>query len=186
MIWRKFSLWGRRRGSSRSGQALVEFALVAGLLLMLLTGVIGYGLYINALDTVQFAAGQAAGVAALGAALGCPGDSAQQQSAAGQPPTIYGVVDDDINNGFIMSDKASNSPLVYRALVTQISEIPDQSDSSLNVVSVTVTYKLNLVLPTPGLPNPVILTKTANEVADTTVSSNSWSTASCTTQSAAQ
>jgi Flp pilus assembly protein TadG len=176
--------WARRQ--SRQGQALVEFALVAGLLLMLLTGVVGYGLYINAVDTVQFAAGQAAGVAALGANLGCPGDSAQAQSQAGQPPTIYGVVDDDINNGFAMSDKVSASPPTYRAMITSISEVPDQGDSSLDIVTVTVTYAMNLVIPTPGLANPVIISKTANEVAETTVSPTAWSTGACTTQSVPQ
>ncbi|MHB1956957.1 MAG: TadE/TadG family type IV pilus assembly protein, partial [Sulfobacillus sp.] len=37
----------------KRGQALVETALVLPLVLLLIFGIISYGLYINAVDTVQ-------------------------------------------------------------------------------------------------------------------------------------
>lgn len=62
--------------NGRSGQALVEFALILPLLLLVLLAIITYGLFINADVTVQQAARIGARSAALGNLLGCPGDLA--------------------------------------------------------------------------------------------------------------
>jgi hypothetical protein len=73
-------------------------ALELPLVLLLVFGIISYGLYIEAADTIQQAARVGARTATIGDTLGYPGDLAEIQLADGQPPNVYGVVDDQINN----------------------------------------------------------------------------------------
>ncbi len=142
---------------ARSGQALVEFALVLPLLLLLLLGIISYGLYINADVTVQQAARIGARSAALGNALGCPGDSANEQQLKGNPLTIYGLVDDQINLGFNMSVMQNGS--AYPVLTipgssppsSSVIETIDPQDPAEEYVTVTVNYPYHPVIPLPGL-----------------------------------
>ncbi|MCY0863663.1 MAG: pilus assembly protein [Sulfobacillus sp.] len=135
----------------RSGQALVEFALVAPLLMLVLLGIITYGLYINANVTLQQAARIGARAAAIGDSLGCPGDEASQESQNGTPLTIYGVVDQQINQGMGMSidQPGTNTPIAV--LNPPPTETSDGSSSANSYVTVTVTYPYHPILPIPGL-----------------------------------
>ncbi|PSR20662.1 MAG: hypothetical protein C7B47_17840, partial [Sulfobacillus thermosulfidooxidans] len=83
-----------RQCTARSGQALIEFVLVAPLLFFLILGILVFGLYLNAVTTVQQAVRVGTRAAAVGDTLGCPGDSAIQEANHQQSPTVYGEVDD--------------------------------------------------------------------------------------------
>ncbi len=143
--------------NDRRGQALVEFALILPLLLLVLLAIISYGLFINADVTVQQAARIGARSAALGNPLGCPGDLASRQQQQGQPLTIYGLVDDQINLGLNMSIMHNGS--AYPVLTTPgttppssaVTESTDPKDPAQEYVTVTVTYPYSPVVPLPGL-----------------------------------
>jgi Flp pilus assembly protein TadG len=151
------------RHHRRRGQALVEFALVAPLLLLLMFGIISLGLYINAQVTLQQAARIAARDAAIGLNLGCPGDSL----TAGSPnyvstPTLYAVVDQQIGQGFGMSDTVPGQPNVYRAFLgstaSQYPQVtqPSSTDSQLSYVTVNVYYAYQPVIAIPGILPPTM------------------------------
>lgn len=177
-----------------SGQALVEFALVLPLLMLLIFGIISYGLYINANVTVQEAARIGARTLALGNPLGCPGDSAELQEAAAQssssspspspspapatqsPVTVYGVVDDQIANGFGMS--VNNSADKAYAVLTfnagtnpstgattsepnSVWEYTNASDPTESYAVVEVFYPYHPIIAIPGLlPSSIMLHQT--------------------------
>jgi Flp pilus assembly protein TadG len=156
---------GRRGSARRSGQALVEFALVAPLLFLLLFGIISFGLYINAQVTLQQAARIAARDAAIGQNIGCPGDSLNPNSPNYQStPTLYAVVDQQINQGFGMSDLVPGETNTYRALLgTTPSQYPQETQPSstnpdLSYVTVNVYYRYQPLIAIPGLlPSTVYL-----------------------------
>ncbi len=138
---------GRRR---KSGQALVEFALVAPLLLLLLFAIISLGLYINAQVTLQQAARIGARDAAIGQNIGCPGDTLSGATT----PTLYAVVDQQIGQGFGLSDQVPGQPGTYRALLGPqypVETQPSPTDSSLSYVTVNVYYKYQPLIAIPGL-----------------------------------
>lgn len=142
---------------NQSGQALVEFALVLPLVLLLLLAIISYGLFINADLTIQEAARIGARSAALGNSLGCPGNSATKEQQQGQALTIYGLVDDQINQGFAMSiiQGGSPYPVLSKPGTTPSSnaviESTDPQDPAQEYVTVTVSYPYRPVVPLPGL-----------------------------------
>ena len=186
-----------------SGQALVEFALVLPLLMLLIFGIISYGLYINANVTVQEAARIGARTLALGNALGCPGDSAELQAAAAQSAssaspspssspspgpatpssvTVYGVVDDQIANGFGMSvnnssDKAiavltynagTNSSGATTSEPNTVWEYTNTSDPSESYAVVEVFYPYHPIIAIPGLlPSTIMLHQTYSMMVQT-------------------
>lgn len=130
---------------AHSGQALVEMALILPVLLILLIGIISYGLYINAVDTVQEAVRLGARGASIGDTMGCPGDSAAKELASGHQATVYGVVDDQLNgNRWLSSDRVPTS-ISYAAI------IGNQSDSQQNNVMITVAIPYHPIIPIPGL-----------------------------------
>ena len=133
-----------RRLGPRSGQALVEMALILPLLLLLIVAIISYGLYINAVDTVQEAARLGVRAAAIGNTMGCPGDSALVQLTKGDAPTLYGVVDDQINGDHWLSPTAST-------LVSFAAQVGNQTDSQQNNLMVTVALPYHPLVPIPGL-----------------------------------
>ena len=143
-------LKGRRR---KSGQALVEFALVAPLLLLLLFAIISLGLYINAQVTLQQAARIGARDAAIGQNIGCPGDTL----SSSHTPTLYGVVDQQIGQGFGLSDQVPGQPGAYRALLgSTAAQYPQETETSttngsLAYVTVNVYYKYQPLIAIPGL-----------------------------------
>jgi Flp pilus assembly protein TadG len=142
----------KSRPSGRSGQALIEFALVLPLLALLLLGIITFGLYLNANVTVEQAARIGARAAAIGDPLGCPGDSAQ----AGQQ-TIYGYVDDQINLGLGLSAPKSPAKTLLQPPPTMT---VNPSDSAQDDVTVTVTYPYQPLIVIPGImPATVTLTQ---------------------------
>lgn len=181
------------RKNRQSGQALVEFALVLPLLMLLIFGIISYGLYINANVTIQEAARIGARTLALGNQLGCPGDSAALQeqalqsstspspsettepSAAGPSPvTVYGVVDDQINDGFGMSVNSSSGQavpfLTWDAQGTDntVWEYPDSNDSFQKYATVEVFYPYHPIVPIPGLlPSTIMLHQTYSMMVQT-------------------
>lgn len=139
--------------ASQRGQALLEFALVTPLLLVLLLGVVSYGLYINANVSLQQAARVGARAASLGDATGSKGDSARQEIQAGQNPTVWGVVDDQINQSPGLAGGSGLS-------MTVTTLAPPQNASpanSLVTVHITDTYKP--VVPIPGLLPPSLTLK---------------------------
>lgn len=131
------------RQSGRSGQALIEFALVLPLLALLLLGIITFGLYLNANLTVEQAARIGARAGAIGDPLGCPGDSAK----AGQE-TIYGHVDDEINLGLGLSAPKSPAKTLLTPLPTMT---VNPNDTVQDDVTVTVTYPYQPLIVIPGI-----------------------------------
>jgi len=131
------------------GQALVETALVLPLVLLLIFGIISYGLYINAADTIQQAARVGARTATIGDTLGCPGDSAETQLANGQSPTVYGIVDNQINNDSPWLTSGSGTSA--KPLITYAAVIGNPSNAQENDILVTVAYPYHPILPIPGL-----------------------------------
>lgn len=133
----------------KHGQALVETTLVLPLVLLLILGIISYGLYINAADTIQQATRVGARTAAIGDSLGCPGDSAETQLANGQPPTMYGIVDDQINNDAPWLTSGSGTSA--KPLITYAAVIGNPSNAQQNDILITVAYPYHPMLPIPGL-----------------------------------
>jgi len=147
----------RRRYLRRTdGQALVEMALVAPFLLLVVFAIISFGLYINAVTTVQQAVRIGTRAAAIGDPLGCPGDSANAQEQAGNPPTVYGIVDDQINSDTPWMSAGSGSSA--KDLISFAAVIGDQTNPQQNEVMVTVVYRYNPLIPIPGLlPSSVMI-----------------------------
>lgn len=145
-----------------TGQALVEFALVLPILLLLLTGIISYGLYINAVVSIQQSARVGAREASLGTAVGCPGDSAKYQvSVLNQDATVYGVVDDQINQSVGLS--TGSPPNAIPVLTPQPNYVTDSSqpNGADSFVTVSVTMPYHPVVPVPGLlPTSMQITQT--------------------------
>ncbi|PSR23933.1 MAG: hypothetical protein C7B45_01210 [Sulfobacillus acidophilus] len=141
---------------SRSGQALVETALVLPILLLLLLGIITYGLYINAVDTVQQAARVGVRAASIGDSLGCPGDSATSQLAAGDSPTVYGLVDDQLDTNKWLNLENSDVPVVSYAAI-----VGNESNTEQDTVLMTVALTYHPMVPIPGLlPSTVEIAQT--------------------------
>jgi Flp pilus assembly protein TadG len=144
-----------RRLREQSGQALIEMALVLPILLILLLGIVSYGLYINAVDTVQQSVRLAVRAASIGDTMGCPGDSAAAQLAAGKNPTVYGVVDDQIQTNRWLAGQNTTTPVSYAAIIGL------QDDSQQNNVMITVSLPYHPVVPIPGLlPSTIQISQT--------------------------
>ncbi len=143
------------------GQAMVEFALVLPILLLLVLGIISYGLYINANVTLQQAARIGARAASVGDTVGCPGDSAQQEMSSGQPTTIYGVVDDEVNQGMGLNvGSGSSAQSVLTPPPTLQTTDPQNQSSTNSLVTVSVTLPYHPLVPFPGLlPSSMTLTQ---------------------------
>jgi Flp pilus assembly protein TadG len=135
----------------RRGQALVEFVLVLPLLCLLLLGMLDYGLYLNANLTIEEAARIGARAGAIGDPEGCPGDSAAQELAQGQPVTIYGVVDDQINQGFGLHAQGA-------VLTPAPTETANATDPQAGDITVSVSLPYHPLVAFPGLlPSTVTL-----------------------------
>ncbi|MCY0878475.1 MAG: pilus assembly protein [Firmicutes bacterium] len=161
----------RTKWRAASGQALVEMALILPVLLLFTLAIVSYGLYINAVATVQEAARVGARAAAIGDTLGCPGDSADAELAAGNPPTVYGVVDDEINNDRPWLQANGQSLIAFAAVVG------NQANPQNNTVMVTVVYPYHPLLPIPGLlPSSVTIAQTYQMMVETPQPSNAVST----------
>jgi len=131
------------------GQALIETALVLPLILLVLFGIISYGLYINAMSTVQQAVRVGARAASIGDTLGCPGDSATNQLASGNPPTVYGVVDDQINHDQPwLTTRIGSSPI---PVISYAAIVGNQQNTQQNNILLTVAYPYRPLLSIPGL-----------------------------------
>ncbi len=163
-----------RRFRDRSGQAVVEMALVLPILVLFILGIVSYGLYINAVDTVQQAVRLGARSAALGDTLGCPGDSAETELGQGKPATVYGVVDDQLNNNKALSPTSGGTPL---PVVSYAAVIGNQSNAQQNDILMTVAYAYHPVIPIPGLlPGTVEIAETYQMMVETPAPSNALTT----------
>ncbi|MCY0880328.1 MAG: pilus assembly protein [Firmicutes bacterium] len=168
------------RWRTASGQALVEMVLILPVLLLFTLAIISYGLYINAVATVQEAARVGARAAAIGDTLGCPGDSANAELAAGDPPTVYGMVDDEINNDRPWLQANGQSLITFAALVG------NQTNPQNNNVMVTIVYPYHPLLPIPGLlPSALTIAQTYQMMVETPQPSNALSTTEPAGESAA-
>lgn len=162
--------------SNDSGQALVEFALVLPLLLVLILGIVSYGLYINANVSLQQAARIGARMASLGNPLGCPGDSAQTQIGQGQEATIYGAVDDQINQSAVLKTGTGTSAA---SVLQPLPTIVTSNGDSLVTVNVSMTYKP--LIPFPGLlPSTVQLKQSYTMMVETAPNGGSLANGSIT------
>ena len=161
---------GRNCGG-RGGQALVETALVLPLVLLLLFGIVSYGLYINAVATIQQAVRVGSRTAAIGDTLGCPGDSAATEVAQGHHATVYGAVDDQINHDKPWLNTGSGSqarPVISYAAILGTSTNPQQ-----NYVIITVAYLYHPLIAIPALmPNPIEIAQTYQMMVQTPQPSN--------------
>lgn len=143
------------------GQALLEFALVLPILLLLVLGIVSFGLYINADVTLQQAARIGARAASIGSTLGCPGDSAKAQIQAGTTATVYGVVDDQINQSVGLSTgSGSNAKKVLTPTPTIVTN-PNGTTGANSIVTVTVSMTYHPIVPIPGLLPPSMTIKQA-------------------------
>ncbi|MCL4351169.1 MAG: pilus assembly protein [Firmicutes bacterium] len=146
----------------------METVLVLPIILLILLGIISYGLYINAVDTIQQAARVGARSAAIGETFGCPGDSAQSQLNNNESATVYGQVDDQINESRPwMTVNGGTNPLPvisYAAILAQSSsQNPQESD-----VEITIAYPYAPLIPLPGLlPSTIEITKTYQMMVET-------------------
>lgn len=129
----------------KSGQALVEFALVAPFLVLLMLAIVSFGLYINANLTVQAAARIGARSALIGYPVGCPGDPSSTS-------TVYGQVDAQISQGFGLSvNDSSSTPRVL------LDPPPTIVSGTNQDIVVNVRYLYRPIIPLPGL-LPSVLT----------------------------
>jgi Flp pilus assembly protein TadG len=148
-----------RRRSGRRGQAIVETVLILPFLVLVLFGIISFGLYINAINTVEQAARDGARTAVIGDSMGCPGDSATAQLAEGSQPTVYGAVDSQINNDnpwLTTNSSTGPKPVISYAAVVGNETNPQQTE-----VVITVAYPYKPLLPIPGiLPGSVVIAST--------------------------
>ncbi|WDL99479.1 pilus assembly protein [Alicyclobacillus sp. ALC3] len=147
--------------SQQHGQALLEFALVLPILLLLVLGIVSFGLYINADVTIQQAARIGARAASIGATLGCPGDSAKAQIQSGSSATVYGVVDDQINQGVGLSTGSGSSAKQVLTPTPTIVTNPNGTAGANSIVTVTVAMTYNPIVPIPGLLPPSMTIKQA-------------------------
>ncbi len=156
---------------SQSGQALVEMAIILPILLVLLLGIISYGLYINAVDTVQQATRLGVRAATIGSSLGCPGDSAQTQLSHGKSVTVYGIVDDQLKANRWLAGSVPSTPITYAVV------IGNQSDFQDNEVLLTVRVPYHPVVPIPKLlPSTVEITDTYEMLVQNSQASNAITT----------
>jgi Flp pilus assembly protein TadG len=140
----------------------VEMVLVLPLLVLLIFGIISFGLYINASNTIQQAVRDGARTAAIGDTLGCPGDLASTQLANNQSPTVYGAVDQQIASDGPWLTIASGSgfkPLISFAAI--VSTTQSSSGPSQDEVVITVAYPYKPLLAIPGiLPGSLVIAAT--------------------------
>lgn len=163
-----------RRWRSESGQALVEMALVLPLLLLFLLGIITYGVYINATDAIQQATRVGVRTAAIGDTLGCPGDSAESQLAAGSPPTVYGAVDNQLTSDQWIAIGSGTSAL---PVISYAAIVGNQSNSQQNDVLMTLAYAYHPVFSFPGLlPSTIEITDTYQMMVQTAQPPNATTT----------
>ncbi|CAB1127885.1 conserved protein of unknown function [Candidatus Hydrogenisulfobacillus filiaventi] len=138
----------------RRGQALVEFALVLPVLVLLLVAIISLGLTFNAELTLTQAARAAARAAALGYPLGQPGDVNPPASGCA---TIYGAADVVIVEGLGLTMADLSIPAAYvEGSTAGGSPVPPDAQ-----VTVVLQYAYRPLLPIPGvLPASLLLSQT--------------------------
>lgn len=159
------------RWRSRSGQALIEMAVILPVLLILILGIISYGLYINAVDTVQQATRLGVRAATIGSTLGCPGDSASEELASGHPATVYGIVNDQLKGNRWLSHDVGSTPITYAAV------IGSQVNSQQNEVLLTVSVPYHPVVPIPTLlPSTIEISDTYQMMVQNSQASNATTT----------
>ena len=133
----------RRRASGDDGAAAVEFALVSVLLLLLLFGIIGFGLALYRQQAASHAAREGARLAAVGIGTGRPLTTctafADEVESRGEGAVVTEVTLD-------VTEASGNASLGIGDTVT---------------VSVTHTVDLSIVgALLPGIPSTVTLTQT--------------------------
>ena len=165
----------RNPSKHRIGQALIETALVLPVLILLVVSLISYGLYINAVTTIQQAVRVGARTAAIGDTLGCPGDSALHELSLGQHSTVYGMVDDQINHDQPWLTTATGSTakpvIAYAAIIGNSTNVQQQN------VLLTVAYPYQPLIPLPGLlPAHLVIAQTYQMMVETAQPSNATST----------
>jgi len=107
--------------------------------MLILLGIIAYGMYINANLTVQQAARIGARSALIGNPVGCPGDASNAY-------TVYGQVDGQIAQGFGLSYRNhSGTPRVL------LDPSPTTVSGANQDITVTVRYLYHPIIPIPGL-----------------------------------
>lgn len=142
---------------SDRGQALLEFALVVPLLILLLVGIISFGLYINANVSLEQAVRIGARAASIGDGVGNSNDNARQQAAAGGPLTVWGVVNDQLaQSPGLSANPASLSVDCSGAAPSGTITSGSCPTGSSSLVTVTVSELYNPILPIPGLLPPSI------------------------------
>lgn len=155
---------------SNKGQALVEMAIILPIVLLMVMAIISYGLYINAAGTIAQAARVGARAAAIGDTMGCPGDSSNTQLANNEPPTVYGIVDNVINNDTPWL-KAGSQPLITFAAI-----IGNQSNVQQNNALITVVYPYHVLVPIPLLPSTINIAQTYQMMVQTPQPSDATTT----------
>ncbi len=165
----------RKASKSRSGQALIETALVLPVLILLVLSLISYGLYINAVTTIQQAVRVGARTAAIGDTLGCPGNSALQELSQGHHPTVYGMVDDQINHDqpWLTTTAGSTAKpvITYAAIIGNSTNVQQQN------VLLTVAYPYQPLIPLPGLlPAHLVIAQTYQMMVETAPPSHATTT----------
>ena len=165
----------RNPSKPRTGQALIETALVLPLLILLVLSLISYGLYINAVTTIQQAVRVGARSAAIGDTLGCPGNSALQELSHGSRPTVYGMVDDQINHDQPWLTTTTSS--TAKPVVTYAAVIGNRANAQQQNVLLTVAYPYQPLIPLPGLlPAHLVIAQTYQMMVETAQPSHATTT----------
>jgi Flp pilus assembly protein TadG len=154
----------RIRGKSPQGQALVEFALVVPLIVLLLMGIFDFGRVIYAYNTVANAARQGARVAAVNQANPAPPNDAScaedqpVENAATPHMSIKGCA---AQAGIALGIQPSSVTVTY-APPTGVSISCTPTLDVGCVASVTVTYSWRALTPVIGnIVGPITLTSTS-------------------------
>jgi Flp pilus assembly protein TadG len=121
-----------RRGRGDDGAALLEFALVGGLLMTLLFGIITFGLILSFKQDVTRAAAEGA----RGGAVAIPLTTGQSFSTAAQTAATN-AVNDAVKS---MGGSFSSSGCSRTGMTCTASVAPCTSQASYNCVTVTVSF----------------------------------------------
>lgn len=142
---------------NRSGQALVEFAIVVPVLLLLLLGIVQMGFLLNGYITVQ----QAARIAVRNASLGEPWGTTSQSSS------VLGSAVNQMSYGFDTGQVANLAAVGWAC--------SSSSTGGQPTVSVTVDYKYPLFISSHRINLTRTYTMVQEDAASTSVSTSNAS-----------
>ena len=161
------------------GQAMIEFAIILPILIMVIVGIISYGLYINANTTVQQAAEIGARTASIGDYAWVPWRQRETAVERGWHPDRIRRRRRSVEPRRRHGTEQGCSSASPAPTIVQSSSSPSAANS---MVTVTVTVTYHPVVPFPGLlPSTTTLQQSYSMMMQTLPPSNGTSPAEPTT-----